>query len=203
MMILSSVLEIKKENKMSLDREKVVKENSCQEKLTDIANCVVSKLTYKDDVELAYNATTNQIVAFWHVYKCNEKHYNPDNRYHIVPVDSIIANLIVVLNDIEAVVTKYSCGGHEGSPDCYIDAVHNDACNEIFNEMLVAANKFNKYVEEIPMFHQSVKVETTVNVNVDDQLRCTLRIDGNYINRKLRATLIAYICRHLIELYLA
>jgi len=187
---------------MSFDSKFTKKNNDCFHKLTKVLECFVGNLSYKDDIEIAYNVNINKMVTLWHIYECDKKFFNPNNKYQIVPIDSIIVDLIVVLNDIEGVETMYSCGGHEGSSDCYIDATHTDKCNEVFNEMLVAANNYNNNLKEIPMLHQSVKVETTVNVNVPDQLRCTLRIDGEYVNRKLRAALISYICQHLKEIYL-
>jgi len=161
----------------------------------------LEKLTYKDDIELAYNPRLNKITG---LYVLNE---DSDN----VSLDSLIAKLIVTLNKIDFVQTEYCCSGHENDSDCYISFKYNKRTSDLATKLLRECYYNGVEILNIPRnrLFQALTVETKLEITVDyneaygtdNDLKINFRINSNYITRKERSKLFEFMIDSLIAEY--
>jgi len=161
----------------------------------------LEKLTYKDDIELAYNPKLNKITG---LYVLNE---DSDN----VSLDSLIAKLIVTLNKIDFVQTTKCCSGHEDNYGSYISFKYNKETLDFVTGL--ARQYFYIGIGLLGLTRKimSKAIKLTINPNDisecynedndSDDLTITLHFNTTHISRKERDALYQIIINDINQDY--
>jgi len=144
---------------------------------------------YEFDIGVTYNAKDNKITG-----KDTESLKEDE-----VVLDSNIARLIVAINDIDGVNTKYCCGGHEDGLNAYIKfKVFNIKTITLTHRLLKDLIVFNDLVAPIPNIHSSIKVINTID-EIDNTIVTCIRFDTSDLKRELRFNIFKYLTDALKE----
>ena len=163
---------------------------SVTQRIKDFPSYTVrGNLDHKADISIYYNPSLNKLI-----YPVLTKEV-PEELSGYVLLDSLIADLIVAINNKHGVGTKFCCSGHEGDPNAYIMFKdNNDATKDLTEHMLKLYGRFADKTGDISNQWMAAKVETTID---DGVISIVMRFDCTFIDRDVRYRLFDYLAKNI------